>query len=187
MNKKQTTKFSKFLSLVLRHRPDVIGITLDEAGWVPVQDLLRACAQYGRHYTLEQLQRVVDINDKQRFCFSQDGRDIRANQGHSVDIQLGLAPLEPPCYLWHGTCTRFLDSIYRDGLTRQSRQHVHLSPDAETARQVGRRHGKLVLFRCAALLMYQQGHEFYLSANGVWLTDHVPTTYLEIPAWSETE
>lgn len=180
MNKKQTTRFSKFLSLVLRHKPDTIGIELDQAGWVDVKTLLRQAAQHGRHYTLEQLRQVVVMNDKQRFAFSDDQRSIRASQGHSVDIQLGLEPREPPRFLWHGTCTRALDSIYQQGLTRQSRQHVHLSDDPETARQVGRRHGKLVLFRCAAGQMYQHGHEFYLSDNQVWLTRKVPVEYLEV-------
>jgi putative RNA 2'-phosphotransferase len=134
---------SKFLSLVLRHRPDVLGIELDAEGWVAVEDLLTACAQQGRAISREQLDAVVRTNDKQRFAFSADGSRIRANQGHSLPVDLGLVPVEPPELLYHGTVPRFLDSIRRDGLTKGHRHHVHLSPDIQMATKVGQRPWKM--------------------------------------------
>lgn len=180
MNTKTATKYSKFLSLVLRHKPDVVGIKLDRNGWADVDELLRRCSAVGRSMTRQDLDYIVETNNKKRFSYSEDGKRIRANQGHSVDIQLGLESREPPCYLWHGTATRFLDSIFRDGLQKRQRQHVHLSADRETASKVGQRHGKLALLRIPALKMHQDGHEFFLSDNGVWLTCSVPPQYLEI-------
>jgi putative RNA 2'-phosphotransferase len=179
MNPKQLTKFSRFLSLVLRHKPETIGIQLDHHGWTDVNQLLKKCSEHGRHYSRQDLQTVVDTNDKKRFAFSDDGKLIRASQGHSVDVQLGLKPKEPPEFLWHGTASRFLGSIYQQGLTKQGRQHVHLSADSETARAVGQRHGRLVLLKVLARQMHRDGHEFFLSANGVWLTDHVSVQYLQ--------
>jgi putative RNA 2'-phosphotransferase len=169
---------SKFLSLVLRHRPDVIGITLDAEGWVPVEDLLAACAQHGRAISRKQLDVVVRTNDKQRFAFSADGSRIRANQGHSLPIDLGLVSLEPPELLYHGTVPRFLESIRQEGLTRGNRHHVHLSPDTQTATKVGQRRGRPVVLVIEAGRMFRDGHEFYQSENGVWLTDAVPPAYI---------
>jgi putative RNA 2'-phosphotransferase len=169
---------SKFLSLVLRHRPDVIGITLDAEGWVPVEDLLAACAQHGRAISREQLNVVVCTNDKQRFAFSADGSRIRANQGHSVPIDLGLVSVQPPELLYHGTVPRFLESIHQEGLTKGNRHHVHLSPDMETATKVGQRRGRPVILVIEAGRMFRDGHEFYQSENGVWLTDAVPPEYI---------
>ena len=162
---------SKFLSLVLRHRPGVIGIELDNEGWVAVEDLLAACAQYGRAVSREQLDAVVRTNDKQRFAFSADGSRIRANQGHSVPVDLGLVPAEPPELLYHGTVQRSLESIRRDGLVKGNRHHVHLSPDIQTATKVGQRRGRPVVLVIEAGRMFRDGHEFFRSENGVWLTD----------------
>ena len=179
LNAKQLTKFSKFLSLVLRHKPEVIGIQLDRNGWTDINQLLQKCSAVGRHYSRQDLQTVVETNNKQRFALSPDGKRIRASQGHSIDIQLGLQPVEPPEQLWHGTASRFLGSIWKQGLTKQRRQHVHLSTDSETARSVGQRHGRLVLLKVLAQQMHHDGYEFFLSANSVWLTDHVPVQYLQ--------
>ena len=169
---------SKFLSLVLRHRPDVIGITLDAEGWVPVEDLLAACARHGRAIPRAQLDVVVRTNDKQRFAFSADGRRIRANQGHSLPIDLGLVSVEPPDRLYHGTVPRFLESIRQEGLIKGKRHHVHLSPDVETATNVGQRRGRPVVLVIEAGRMFRDGHKFYQSENGVWLTDAVPPEYI---------
>ena len=169
---------SKFLSLVLRHHPERIGITLDEQGWVEIDDLLAAANQSGRKLTRQLLERVIRENDKQRFAVSSDGTRIRANQGHSVEVDLGLQPIQPPNMLYHGTVARFLDSIQASGLERGSRQYVHLSPDVETARKVGQRRGKPVILVVEAGRMWQDGHSFYQSENGVWLTDAVPAEYL---------
>jgi putative RNA 2'-phosphotransferase len=176
--KSQLVATSKFLSLVLRHRPDVIGIELDAEGWVPVEDLLAACAQHGRAISREQLDTVVRTNDKQRFAFSADGTRIRANQGHSLQVDLGLVPVEPPELLYHGTVPRFLDSIRRDGLTKGERHHVHLSPDVGTATKVGQRRGRPVILVIDAGQMFRDGHKFYRSENGVWLTYAVPPEYI---------
>lgn len=174
-------RLSKFLSLVLRHDPGAIGITLDPNGWVAVDDLLSAAARSGNAITREQLDEVVATNDKKRFAFSPDGTRIRASQGHSVEVELGLDPVEPPERLFHGTATRSVESIRAEGLVRQSRQHVHLSPDEETAIRVGQRHGKPVVLVVRAGQMHRDGHAFYRSDNGVWLTDSVPPEYLDIP------
>jgi putative RNA 2'-phosphotransferase len=171
-------KTSKFLSLVLRHDPAKIGITLDSAGWVSVDELLSACATHSVKLDRALLETVVRQNDKQRFSFSADGTRIRANQGHSVEIELGYAPATPPELLYHGTATRFLASIRQQGLRKGARHHVHLSADVETATRVGQRHGQPVVLTIHAAAMHQAGYAFYLSANGVWLTAHVPVAYL---------
>lgn len=178
---KSHEKVSKFLSLVLRHKPEEIGITLDDAGWVSVEELLQACNQNDFALDRALLEAVVAGSDKQRFAFSADGAMIRANQGHSVDVSLGLQPIEPPALLYHGTASRFLESIHEHGLIKQQRTHVHLSADLETASKVGVRHGKLVVLKVAAGRMHAAGLLFYKSANGVWLTDKVPPDYLEFP------
>ncbi|HBL29274.1 MAG TPA: RNA 2'-phosphotransferase [Acidobacteria bacterium] len=174
-------RLSKFLSLVLRHEPQRIGLSLDPQGWVAVDELLAAAAQAGTPLTREELERVVVTNDKKRFAFSPDGSRIRASQGHSVEVELGLPPTVPPERLFHGTATRFVDSIRAEGLRAQSRQHVHLSPDEETAVKVGQRHGKPVVLAVRAAAMHGARHAFYLSDNGVWLTAAVPPGYLEFP------
>ncbi|MDD5393649.1 MAG: RNA 2'-phosphotransferase [Thiothrix sp.] len=182
MKQISTTKQSKFLSLILRHEPDKIGLTLDEAGWASVPELLAQLAAHGRGMSMEELEHVVTTNDKQRFSFNEDKIRIRANQGHSLKtLDLGLQPIEPPEILYHGTAERFLDSILQTGLEKRSRQHVHLSADEETAYKVGIRHGKPIILKVAAGQMQRDGFNFYRSDNGVWLTDHVPTLYLQAP------
>lgn len=176
---KTTIKQSKFLSLILRHQPETIGLELDEEGWASVPALLEKLAEHNRSMTMQELEHVVTVNDKQRFSFNADKTCIRANQGHSLKtLDLGLHPVEPPETLYHGTAERFLESILRTGLEKRSRQHVHLSADEETARKVGIRHGKPVILQVAAGQMQRDGLIFYLSANGVWLTDHVPLIYI---------
>src|SRR6478672_11499013 len=165
---------SKFLSLVLRHEPELIGITLDEAGWVAVDELLAGCARQGRAISRAELAEIVRTSDKQRFALSEDGTRIRANQGHSVPVELGHEPATPPEVLYHGTAEKYLASIRREGLRKGERHHVHLSDRVETAKAVGSRHGRLVLLEVAAGRMARDGHTFYRTTNGVWLTDHVP-------------
>ncbi len=173
-------KISKFLSYVLRHKPEAIGLTLDAWGWADIDILLQKAREAGKFKTLDRslIQKVVATNDKKRFVISQDGQRIRASQGHSIDVNLQLAPAEPPVFLYHGTATRFLDDILQKGLKRQQRHHVHLSQDIETAIRVGQRYGKPVILTVKAQLMYEQGFVFFLSDNGVWLTAHVPAAYL---------
>jgi putative RNA 2'-phosphotransferase len=179
--KKELISISKFLSLVLRHEPQTIGIALDEEGWVDVVDLLTACQQHGNSISRPQLDEVVATNEKKRFSFSADGRWIRANQGHSVQVDLGLVPREPPEWLYHGTVDDFLDSIRQKGLVRGNRHHVHLSADRETAACIGQRRGRPVILVIEAGRMFRDGHPFYQSENGVWLTDAVPPDYLQFP------
>ena len=173
-------RISKFLSLVLRHDPGKIGLALDAAGWADVDELIAAAARAGVEIDRETLARVVAENDKQRFALSPDGDRIRANQGHSVRVDLGLEPQTPPEVLYHGTAARFVDSIRASGLHAASRTHVHLSPDEETARWVGQRHGKPVVLRVAAGRMHRDGRAFFRSENGVWLTDVVPAEYIDL-------
>lgn len=173
------TRRSKLLSLVLRHSPQTIGLQLDAAGWAHTDELLACLARSGKAMSLAQLQAVVGSCAKQRFAFSEDGQRIRANQGHSVTVELQLALSTPPDALYHGTATRFLDAILAQGLQRQQRHHVHLSASIDTAGAVGRRHGKLALLRVDAAGMAANGHVFYCSDNGVWLTDAVPVAYLQ--------
>ena len=172
-------RVSKFLSLVLRHDPGKIGLTLDAAGWAEVDELIAAAARSGVEIDRETLARVVAENDKQRFALSADGGRIRANQGHSVTVDLGVEPRTPPELLYHGTASRFLDSIRASGLHAASRAHVHLSADTETARAVGQRHGSPVVLPIAAGRMHRDGRLFFRSANGVWLTDAVPAEYID--------
>ncbi|MCI5121557.1 MAG: RNA 2'-phosphotransferase [Candidatus Electrothrix sp. AUS4] len=170
---------SKFLSLILRHAPEKIGIHLDANGWVVVDDLLSAAQAHGTVIPRERLDEVVFRNDKQRFAFSPDGLRIRANQGHSVPVDLGLSPVRPPALLFHGTATRFLPSIQAQGLRSMKRQHVHLSATREQAHRVGARHGRPVVLEIDAKGMSDAGHLFFLSANGVWLTEFVPVSFIK--------
>ncbi len=169
---------SKFLSYVLRHAPESIGIELDSQGWVSVDDLLRQAAKAGHTLSRGQLQEIVDTNEKKRFTLSEDGSRIRAAQGHSVAVDLGLESREPPAMLYHGTATRFLESITNEGLKPGSRQKVHLSLDEATAVMVGQRHGKPMVLKVDSARMYADGLEFWQAENGVWLTDTVPPQYL---------
>ncbi len=181
MTNKEITRKSKFLSLILRHEPGRVGLTLDSAGWVSVEELLEAVNRHGVSLTLEQLQHIVATSDKKRFAFSEDSLRIRASQGHSVEVDLQYTPQTPPEILYHGTAMRFLDSIRQKGLQRMQRHHVHLQPETATALQVGARHGKPVLLSIRAGEMHGAGHVFYCSANGVWLTDHVPPQFINFP------
>lgn len=178
IKKERAVRISKFLSLVLRHEPAAGGVTLDEEGWVAVQELLEGAARQGFLFTRAELEEVVQTSDKQRFAFSSDAQRIRANQGHSIAVDLGLQQLTPPDVLYHGTVERFLSSIMTNGLEKRARQHVHLSADVATATRVGGRRGKPVVLAIAAANMYADGFQFFLSANGVWLTDMVPPRYI---------
>jgi len=180
MTKQSLNYLSKYLSFILRHQPQSIGLILDEQGWASVDELLEKAKFSGKSLDHATLLRVVETNEKKRFTLSQDGRRIRAAQGHSINISLNLKPKEPPANLYHGTATRFLDSILAHGLLPQSRQQVHLSLTKETAKKIGQRHGKAVILKLEALCMHQQGFKFFLADNGVWLTDHVPPEFLAI-------
>lgn len=171
-------RISKFMSLVLRHKPETVGLSLDDGGWVDVDRLLEAFRSNGRPVTREQIDAVVAGNDKKRFAFDETGARIRAVQGHSRTVDLGYQPSVPPELLFHGTVARFLDSIFEKGLVPGDRQHVHLSPDVATATTVGKRRGAPVILQVAAGAMYAAGHEFLRADNGVWLTGHVPCTFL---------
>lgn len=174
----KTTEISRFLSFVLRHEPGSIGLSLDDHGWADVDELLAKSRASGKSFSREQLLEVVATNDKKRFTLSPDQKRIRAAQGHSVEVDLGLSPLVPPAHLYHGTASRFLDSIWREGLKPQSRQQVHLSADIATATAVGRRHGKPAILQVDSGRMAAAGHLFYRAENGVWLTDSVPVAFL---------
>lgn len=169
---------SKFLSLVLRHKPETIGLTLDPAGWALVPELLEACARHGKPLTRTDLLIIVETSDKQRFKLSNDQLRIRANQGHSINVQLGYQAQIPPTKLYHGTASRFVDSIEKSGLIKGKRHHVHLTTNIDTARAVGSRYGEPVLVCVDAGAMHDDGFAFFVSDNGVWLTEHVPTKYL---------
>jgi putative RNA 2'-phosphotransferase len=159
----------------------MLGLTLNDAGWTGISDLIDAANAYGKTLDLDLLLRVVHENDKQRFSISSDGEMIRANQGHSISVDLGLAPTQPPRQLFHGTVTRFLQGIREKGLIPGNRQHVHLSADAKTAKIVGRRRGAPVVLVIDTERMAGDAIDFYLSQNGVWLTAHVPVDYIEFP------
>lgn len=181
MTPSQTTRSSKFLSLVLRHQPETAGLMLDPAGWVSVQDLLRGCAAAGHVLTAEDLRHIVETNAKKRFDYNADATRIRASQGHSVAVELEYAPQIPPPQLYHGTATRFLDSIREKGLLKMQRHHVHLSAETRITMEVGARHGVPVLLTVNAASMHAQGHVFFRSTNGVWLVDHVPPALIQFP------
>ena len=177
---KQLTHTSKFLSLVLRHQPDAAGIALDAHGWADVSELLRGMTNAGLPIDMAMLEEIVRTDEKQRYAFNEGHTKIRANQGHSVAVDLELQPLTPPDMLWHGTASRFLDSIMQDGLKPMSRQYVHLSPDIETAKKVGIRHGKPVILQIDTKQMHADGFRFYRAENGVWLTEAVPAAYTKV-------
>ena len=167
------------MSLVLRHDPQKLGLELDSAGWAPVDELLAGLAKKGRGISFDQLCDIVETNDKQRYRFNDDKTQIRANQGHSLKLDLQLEPTEPPETLYHGTATRFMKDINQQGLQKRNRHHVHLSQDKTTAQSVGQRHGVPVILAIAAGAMRRDGFEFYCSDNDVWLTDHVPPKYFQ--------
>jgi putative RNA 2'-phosphotransferase len=174
-----TRRISKFLSLVLRHKPETIGLSLDHQGWADTRELITRMNERGMAVTLEDIQQVVRDNDKQRFRLSDDLRRIRANQGHSIPIDLGLQPQSPPDPLYHGTAERNAASIEARGLLKGSRQHVHLSADVNTARKVGQRHGRPIIYQIDTRQMTADGLTFYRSDNGVWLTEYVAPEYLQ--------
>lgn len=179
INEKQITSISKFLSLVLRHQPETIGIELDQNGWTDVDTLLKKSNAYGIRLDNETLKHIVETNSKKRFAFNDTFDRIRASQGHSVEIELGYTSQKPPEILYHGTGEKSVQSILDTGLEKQSRQQVHLSADLETAIKVGQRHGKPFVFKVLAEQMFNDKFEFFISDNGVWLTDNVPTKYLK--------
>lgn len=176
---KQLAEISKFLSFVLRHQPDAIGITLDIEGWTDIAALITAAANDGKKLDRDLIQAVVTTSDKKRFAISEDGLRIRALQGHSSEsVDINYVEKVPPEFLYHGTATRFLESIRKNGLVPGSRQYVHLSQDEQTALAVGQRHGKPVVLKIEALRMHQQGFKFYQSENSVWLVNDVPAEQL---------
>ncbi|HEY1817127.1 MAG TPA: RNA 2'-phosphotransferase [Kofleriaceae bacterium] len=175
---------SKLISLILRHEPTKFGVALDRAGWTTVESLLAALAAHGQAITRTELDKIVVTSDKQRFALSPDGTRIRANQGHSVDVELELAPATPPAVLYHGTVDRFVAAIRAQGLVKGERHHVHLSADVTTATQVGARRGRPVVLTIDAARMVAAGHAFFRSQNGVWLVEHVPAEYLAVYAES---
>jgi putative RNA 2'-phosphotransferase len=178
MNSQDATFHSKFLSRHLRHKPEAIGLTLQTGGWVAVDDLLAACATHGHPLTRDELDDLVEDNDKQRFAYDEAGQRIRAQQGHSVEVDLQLAPAEPPAELYHGTAPAALPAIRATGLQKMSRHHVHLTADKTTARRVGQRRGRPVLLAIDAAALHAAGGVFYRSGNGVWLIEAVPPQYV---------
>lgn len=180
---KQFERISKFFSLVLRHSPETIGLNLEKEGWAEVEELISCANANGHDLSQDLLIELVSSNDKQRFAFNDSGTKIRANQGHSIPVDLKLSPQVPPPQLFHGTATRFEASIRKDGLRPGSRQYVHLSSSIEVATSVGTRHGKPLVLRIHAEKMHQDGSAFYLSENGVWLTDSVSVEYIQFRAF----
>jgi putative RNA 2'-phosphotransferase len=177
--RKELVRKSKLLSLVLRHEPSAIGLSLDSNGWADVGELLAKAGAAGTVISLEELKEIVETNEKRRFHLDSERSRIRANQGHSIDVDVEIPVSVPPDELYHGTALKSVDSILSSGLLKQNRQHVHLSSDVSTARMVGSRHGSPVVFKVASGMMHRNGHRFYLSQNGVWLADEVPVKYLQ--------
>jgi len=175
------THVSKFIALILRHKPEVIGIALDRHGWANTKELIAGIKKNPEFesFDMDLLKEIVATDEKQRYAFNEDMTCIRANQGHSIPVDLEFPEATPPDYLWHGTAEKYVASIEKNGLIPKSRLHVHLSKDLETAVMVGERHGKLVLYRVNTGQMAKDGYKFYLSANGVWLTNEVPAKYLQ--------
>lgn len=177
---------SKFISLILRHKPETIGITLDEHGWANVDELIEGISKT-HEINREILEEIVHTDNKQRYSFNEDKTLIRANQGHSIPVDVELEEVEPPKYLYHGTGEKYRESIDAEGLKPKSRLYVHLSEDIETATKVGSRHGKPVVYRVFAGWMHRNGFRFYRSVNGVWLTKDVPTKYIKRETFDEKE
>lgn len=169
---------SKYISLILRHKPETIGITLDEHGWANVEELIAGIAK-DNEFNMEMLEEIVSTDEKQRYSFNEDKTLIRANQGHSIPVDVELEEKIPPEILWHGTGEKYVESIDKGGLIPKSRLYVHLSKDEDTAVKVGSRHGKPIIYHVLAKQMYDDGYKFFVSANGVWLTKEVPVKYLE--------
>lgn len=180
MDEKRRTKTSKFLSLILRHKPEEIGLNLDENGWADVEELLEKSLKNGISFSREELFKIVETNDKKRFSFDASGGKIRADQGHSLRVELGFEEKTPPKTLYHGTAEKNVKLILEKGLQKMKRHHVHLSTDRETARQVGIRYGKPVIFQIDTEKMMSEDFKFFVSKNGVWLVTEVPPKFLEI-------
>jgi putative RNA 2'-phosphotransferase len=181
----------RLLARLLRHEPEMIGLSLDAAGWADLDALLRLARRAGHPLTRDMVLEEVATNDKRRFALSEDGRRIRASQGHSIEVDLGLAPKAPPARLWHGTARASLDAIFAEGLRPMKRRQVHLSTDQDTALRVGSRHGRAVVLAIDAAAMAAAGHVFVQAENGVWMTDAVPPEFLgfdgiELPLSGET-
>lgn len=172
------TQTSKYISLILRHKPETIGISLDEHGWANVNDLIDGVNKTHK-LDMKMLEEIVETDDKQRYSFNEDKTKIRANQGHSIDVDVELEEAVPPEMLWHGTGIKYVKSIDEKGLIPKSRLYVHLSPDPNTAIEVGKRHGTPAIYCIDALRMHNDGYKFYKSKNGVWLTKHVPAEYFK--------
>lgn len=179
MTAKEKTKASKFISLVLRHDPSAAGIALDPHGWARIDALLKGMSEKGFQLSREDLVNIVETDEKQRYAIDEAGICIRANQGHSIEVNLELVPCVPPEVLYHGTPAKWADEIRRTGLKKMARQHVHLSANIDTARTVGRRRGEEHIFQIDAAAMHRDGLIFYCSENGVWLTEEVPAKYLK--------
>jgi len=178
MISKEDMRISKFMSLILRHKPEEIGLKFDEYGYIKTSGLINGLNKKGYKVTISDIERIVDEDNKQRYSFNNDKSKIKANQGHSIAVNLELQAVEAPKVLYHGTATRFSESICKEGIKKQARQYVHLSADIETATKVGKRHGELVIFKINSGQMYNDGYKFFLSENKVWLTDYVPVKYL---------
>ncbi|MBV8327126.1 RNA 2'-phosphotransferase [Chryseobacterium sp.] len=178
MNEIETKRISKFLSLILRHQPETIGLKLDENGWADVEELRAKSEKKRMHFSLDELDEVVETNNKKRFAFNDDKTKIRASQGHSIDIDLALVAMQPPDFLYHGTAEANISSITAKGIEKRTRQHVHLSADKETATKVGMRYGKPIILTIRTGQMHEDGVAFYQSANGVWLTEFVDPKYI---------
>lgn len=178
MIEKQKKTISKFLSLILRHSPGTIGLKLDYNGWADVEQLLSKSKEHNQPFSKEDLEEIVTTNDKQRFIFNESKTKIRANQGHSIEVELDLQSQVPPELLYHGTVEKFLVIIKTEGLQKMGRQHVHLSKDIETAKKVGSRRGEPIILSVSSAAMFKDGYIFYLSENGVWLTNDVPAAYI---------
>lgn len=173
------TSVSRYISLILRHKPEEAGIALDEHGWANVEELINGVSK-NYHINVDILEEIVRTDNKQRYSFNDDHTLIRANQGHSIPVDVELKKVKPPMYLYHGTGVKYMESILKDGLIPKSRLYVHLSEDVGTAVDVGKRHGKPVVYRVRAKAMYDQGYTFYRSENGVWLIKKVPVGFLEM-------
>ena len=178
MNSKQLNNTSKFISLLLRHQPETIGLQLDENGWALVSELITKMDEHQHSIDQNILETIVTTSDKQRFIFNEDKTKIRANQGHSIAVDLNLKEMIPPAILYHGTVSQFISLIKNEGLKKMSRQHVHLSADYETAVKVGSRRGEAIILQINANEMYKENYKFYQSENGVWLSDHIPSKFI---------
>lgn len=180
MISKEDMRISKFISLLLRHKPQEADLILDEYGWCNTSDLIKGLNIKGFKANLEDVKRIVREDDKQRYCFNEDKTKIRASQGHSIKINLELKSIKPPTVLYHGTSKRVIENILKQGINKQNRQYVHLSDNLETASKVGKRHGELIILEINSEQMFLDGYKFYLSENKVWLADFVPMKYIKI-------